>query len=72
MNHAMYFIREYNRCSETLLQNTEKKENKNILDFVAEKNLQQYKMGSHIIYFDVKDGLFAKRDCDTEWHFVGK
>ena len=78
----MHFIREYNRCEsttlETLLQNIAKKEKKNILDFVADKEIRQYKLGSHSIYFDVRElpydnvGLFAKRDCDTEWHFVNK
>ena len=81
MNHAMYFIREYDRCQtnlEILLQKIAKKENKNILDLVADRDIRQYKLGSHSIYFDVRElpydnvGLFAKRDCDTEWHFVNK
>ena len=80
MNHAMYFIREYDRCQtnlEILLQTIAKKENKNVLDLV-EKGLRQYKLGGHSIYFDVRElpydnvGLFAKRDCDTKWHFVSK
>ena len=75
MNHALYFIREYDRC-QTKLENL--LQNKNVLDLVLEKGIRQYNAGGHTIYFDVRElpydnvGLFAKRDCDTKWHFVSK
>ena len=75
MNHALYFIREYHRC-QTKLENL--LQNKNVLDLVLEKGLREYNAEGHTIYFDVRElpydnvGLFAKRDCDTKWHFVSK
>jgi hypothetical protein len=82
MNHALYFIREYDRCNmvniETLLENIARKENKNLLDLVLERDVRRYNIGTYTVYFDVKElpydnvGLFAKRDCENDWHFVSK
>jgi hypothetical protein len=63
---------------ETLLENIARKENKNLLDLVEERNIRKYKVGTYTVYFDVKElpydntGLFAKRDCENDWHFISK
>lgn len=71
MNHGMFFIREYERCNLTnikpLLQN------ENILDLVVKENIQKYKIGDKTIHFDLRNSeLYAKQDCDTNWHFISK
>jgi len=82
MNHALYFIREYDRCNtvsiKTLLEKIARKENVCVSDWVIEKNVRRCSVESYTVYFDVKEmpyvftGLFAKRDCEKDWHFVSK
>jgi hypothetical protein len=82
MNHALYFIREYDRCNtvsiKTLLEKIARKENRCVSDWVMEENVRRCSVGAYTVYFDVKEmpydftGLYAKRDCEKEWHFVSK
>ena len=69
--NAMFFIREYERCNLTNIKTILQKEN--ILDLVVKGNIRRYKIGSQTIHFDLRNSeLYAKQDCDTNWHLISK